>query len=171
MINISKKLTLVAALSVLTFAAAPAQANDMVNNVANSFVGGDVNQHVIGDGNINVGSIDTNQGFSEYNQAHAAINGGINQDIRHGVGDINVGSLKSDEGESLGNQTSGYIEGEVNQFVDGGETEINVGSIDNSGNFEFTRTTDNFTEAQVLGHINQYAGEGSNAKLNLGSIK
>lgn len=162
----------------LTVMAAPAMANDLIDNNSFGYIGGDVFQDASGYENeltIEVGSIAASDnpyfsGAMMNNRAEGHVEGNIFQEV-HGDGltpTISVGSIRAMEARD--NTARGYVGGDIQQVLHDrwtgqADAEITVGSITAENGVAFN----NNAEGYVEGSVTQFVGERSKATLRVGS--
>lgn len=159
----------------LTVLAAPAMANDMINNYAYGYVNGDITQNTPGFNNkltVEVGSIRAKH-MAQNNEAFGYVNGEIRQDAGGpwGVDDVTlttkVGSITADT--AMNNRATGDVDGSIIQEVYDRDAlaEVHVGTIDaGRDGFAFG----NMAEGRVNGQILQTVGYNSKARIRVGSM-
>lgn len=173
LISLKKTLMTCAALTVL---AAPAMANEMINNTTYGVVHGDIIQQTPGYDNdleVNIGSISSMHSSDDF--ARGTVEGDIIQNAGGpwGVDDVkmkvNVGAV--DARRSRGNIGFAYTEGDIIQEAYDREAvaEVQVGSVD-AGDTGTSRAVDTTGFAYIQGDIRQAVGYKSKAYARIGSV-
>ena len=171
MTNITFKTLVLTGAAVFTFAN-PVLANDLIDNTAFGYVGGDVLQDTDvrgfeNDLNIKVGSITAEEAMN--NQVRGDVAGDIRQEVRgdRNTLDLQVGSLNARW--AADNRAEGMINGDVTQQLEGFEQtgEIHVGAIDAGENGD---AFNNEAMGYVDGSVTQLIGPASTATLSVGSV-
>ena len=170
MTNITFKTLVLTGAALFTFAN-PVMANDLIDNTAFGFVGGDVLQDTDFNGfgnnlNIKVGTITAEEARS--NSVSGEVSGDVRQEVRGDVNtlDLQVGALNARY--AADNRAEGMIRGDVTQYLEGRDqtAKIHVGTIDAGDGDAFN----NEAMGYVDGSVTQIVGYGSSANLSVGSI-
>lgn len=162
-------------LAIIGFLAAPASANDLINNNAAGYVGGDIvqdNNQIRHGGKLiaNVGSVKANTAIN--NSAQGEIHGSIYQSGSNVS--ARVGSIEAEE--AYNNTAEGYVNGDVIQEHEQTEdrfsyskTELNVGTINNKNYNGYASM--NSAQGYVDGEVIQYSnGTYARTQANVGSV-
>ena len=172
MINFKKTL-LTVSVAAIALGTSAAHANDLINNQASGYVGGDIYQDAspYESLTVEVGSVTAERAGD--NTASGVVDGNINQVSRNPGHQLNqltlqVGAIHADQ-DAFNNRATGHVAGDIMQEAYGSDIllEARVGSIEAT---DGGSALDNTADGYVGGSIYQFGQDGSRVKAKIGSL-